>query len=304
VSDADPAPSPLPIRSLLFVPGNREDWIQKALASEADALVIDLESAIPRREAEAARASCAELLGEPGPGRPACMVRVSEAGSAEQERDLAAVVGPGLHGVMLPQVRGVEDVVATDAALGRAERAAGLSPGQTLLMPLVETAQAVRGAYEIARASARVAYMGGATSRGGDLTRSLGYRWTPEGRETLFLRSKVLVDVRAAGVANPISGLWGAVEDLEGLRVFAQQSRDLGYEGLMVIHPSHLASVNEIFSPSEAEIGEWQRIIETLQAAQEQGRGAIRLEGRLIDAAHGVTARQGLARARALGVID
>ena len=299
----DPAPSPLPIRSLLFVPGNREAWIHKALDSEADALVLDLESAIPRGEAEVARARCASVLGEPRSGRPVCMVRVCEAGSAEQERDLAAVVGPGLHGVMLPQVRGVDDVVATDAALSRAERAADLPPGQTLLMPLVETAQAVRSAYEIARASERVAYMGGATSRGGDLARSLGYRWTPEGRETLFLRSKVLVDVRAAGVTNPLSGLWGAVEDLEGLRAFARQSRELGYEGLMVIHPSPLAIVNEVFSPAEAEIAEWRRIIEALQAAQEQGRGAIRLEGRLIDAAHGVTARQGLARARALGVI-
>ena len=162
----------------------------------------------------------------------------------------------------------------------------------------------MRSAYEIARASARVAYMGGATSRAGDLTRSLGYRWTPEGKETLFLRSKVLVDVRAAGVANPLSGLWGAVDDSDGLLAFARQSRDLGYEGLMVIHPSHLAIVNEIFSPAEDEIAEWRRIIEAMQAAEEEGRGAIRLEGRLIDAAHVVTARQGLARARALGVID
>ena len=304
MSSADPVRVPPPIRSLLFVPGNREAWIRKALGSEADALALDLESAIPRGEAEAARASCARVLGEPRSRRPLCMVRICEAGSAEQERDLAAVVSPGLHGVLLPQVRGPADVVSTDAALSRAERAAGLPPGRTWLMPLVETAEAVRSACEIARASRRVAYMGGATSRGGDLARSLGYRWTPQGMETLFLRSKVLVDVRAAGIANPISGLWGVVEDREGLAAFARQSRDLGYEGLMAIHPSHLAIVNEIFSPSEDEVAEWRRVIEAMQAAEREGRGAIRLDGRLIDAAHVATARQGLARARALGVTD
>ena len=125
MSSVDPAPDPPPVRSLLFVPGNRESWIRKALDSAADALVLDLESAIPRGEAETARASCARVLREPRSGRPRCMVRVSESSSSEQERDLAAVVGPGLHAVMLPQVRSVDDVIATDAALGRAERAAG-----------------------------------------------------------------------------------------------------------------------------------------------------------------------------------
>src|SRR5206468_2865502 len=80
---------------------------------------------------------------------------------------------------------------------------------------------ALRTAYEIASSSPRIAYMGGATSRGGDLTRSVGFRFTPEGLETLFLRSKALIDMRSANVANPVSGMWGNIEDLEGLRTFA-----------------------------------------------------------------------------------
>jgi citrate lyase subunit beta/citryl-CoA lyase len=254
--------------------------MRKALASEADALVFDLESAIPRGEAGVAREMCRRVLDDHGAERPALLVRVSDARSPEQERDLAAVVAAGLHAIMLPQVIDADDVIATDRALARAERAAGLAVGSTRMMPLVESASAIRTAFEIASASPRVAYMGGATSRGGDLARSLGYRFSAQGQETLFLRSKVLVDVRAAGIANPLSGLWGNLDDSEGLRTFALQARDLGYEGLMAIHPSQLPIINAVFSPSDEEISEWQRIIAAMgqvQTAQQQLERARRL---------------------------
>ena len=296
--------APRPIRSLLFVPGNREEWMRKALASEADALIFDLESAIPRGEAVAARAMCRRVLDECRAGHPALFVRVSDVRSPEQERDLTAVVGAGLHGILLPQVIDAGDVVATDEALTRAEQDAGVAVGRTHIMPLVESANAIRTAFEIASASPRVAYMGGATSRGGDLARSLGYHFSEEGQETLFLRSKVLVDVRAAGIANPISGLWGNVDDQDGLRAFAEQSRNLGYEGFMAIHPSQLGVINTVFSPSEDAIAEWQRIITAMEKAEAEGRGAIRLDGRLIDAAHVHTAEQQLERARQLGLLS
>lgn len=299
--------APPPVRSLLFVPGNREERIRKALASEADAVALDLESATPAGEQSRAREICRRVIQEHaearGARRPVVLVRVGEARSPEQALDLAAAVGPGLLGILLPQVVDARDVVATDEALSRAEADAGIPVGRTRIMPLVESANAVRTAFEIASASPRVAYMGGATSRGGDLARSLGYRFTAGGQETLYLRSKVLVDVRAAGVPNPISGLWGRVDDLEGLRAFALQSRDLGYEGLMTIHPSQLPIVNAVFSPSIEEIGEARRIIDALEKAEREGQGAIRLDGRLVDAAHAKTAHQLLERARRLGLV-
>ncbi len=301
--EAEAAGDAPPIRSLLFVPGNREDRIRRALASEADALAIDLESATPAGELEQARAIARRVIGErERTARPRLFVRVAQRGSADQARDLAAVVHPALCGVLLPQVVGPEDVAATDAALARAESAAGVPPGRTRIMPLVESASAIRLAYEIARASPRVAYMGGATSGDGDLARSLGYRFSAEGQETLFLRSKVLVDVRAAGVPNPLSGLWGRVDDLDGLAALARQSRDLGYEGFMTIHPKQLAIVNAIFSPSPEEIAQWRALVAAMESASLAGLGAIRHGGRLVDGAHVKTARQRLERARRLGL--
>jgi citrate lyase subunit beta / citryl-CoA lyase len=260
--------------------------------------VFDLESAIPRGEAETARAMVRRVIAARPGERPAVFVRVSEVESGDFTADLDAAMAPGLDGILLPQVRHTGDVEAAAGALDERD-----PDGRVVLVPLIETASAARKAYEIAMASERVAYLGGGVSRDGDIARSIGYRWTPEGTETLFLRSKVLLDARAAGVANPISGIWGIIDDLAGLRSFAVQTRDLGYEGLMCIHPSHVPVIHEVFTPSAEDIAHWRSVVEAMADAEQRGLGAIRLEGRLIDVAHVHTARRNLERAARLGVI-
>ena len=290
---------PLPVRSLLFVPANREDRMHKALTVGADAVILDLESAIPRGEATVARRMVRDLLDAHRPPRPAVFVRVSEIDSTDFDADLESCAHDHLAGVMLPQVTGPDDVRRAAAALDRVD-----PQGRIVLFPLVETARAVREAYEIACASERIAYFGGGVSRDGDIARSIGYRWTPEGTETLYMRSKVLVDARAAGIVNPVTGIWGSVDDLDGLRAFAQQSRDLGYEGLQCIHPKHLPIIHEIFTPSAADIAHWQNVIAVMDEAEQRGSAAIRLDGRLVDVAHVKTAHKNLERARRLGLLD
>jgi citrate lyase subunit beta/citryl-CoA lyase len=288
-----------PVRSLLFTPANREARLRVALTGDADAVVFDLESAIPRDEAAHARELVRRAFDEvaAGVGTPARFVRVSEVSSPDFEPDLAAAVHPTLCGVLLPQVADPEDVRRAADALDR------LDPeGRVALVPLVETASAVRLAFEIATASSRVAYFGAGVSRNGDIARSIGYRWTPEGTETLFLRSKVLVDARAAGIHNPITGIWGDVADLDGLRAFAQQSRDLGYEGLMCIHPSHVPIIHDVFTPTVRELRAAVALVVAYDDAARRGVGAFRHDGRLVDVAHVHTARALLARARRLGV--
>jgi citrate lyase subunit beta/citryl-CoA lyase len=270
--------------------------MRRALEVGADGVVFDLESAIPRGEAEPARAAVRRVLSASSSTRPACFVRVSDVRSADFAADLDAAMHDSLTGVLLPQVSGPGDVELASSALD--ERDPG---GRVVLVPLVETANAVRTAYEIATASARVAYFGAGASRNGDIARAIGYQWTPEGVETLFLRSKVLVDARAAGVPNPITGIWGSVADVDGLRAFAQQSRRLGYEGLMCIHPSHLPVIHEIFTPSEHELREARALRDAAAAAEREGIGAFMLDGRLVDAAHVHTAAALLERARRLG---
>jgi citrate lyase subunit beta / citryl-CoA lyase len=274
--------------------------MRSALSSVADAVVFDLESAIPRGEASTARAAVRRVLDQTAPNaaeRPARFVRVSDVRSHDLPADLDAAMHDTLTGILLPQVEGPADVEAVASMLDV------LDPdGRVVLVPLVETASAVRLAFEVASASPRVAYFGGGVSRSGDIARAIGYRWTPEGHETLFLRSKVLVDARSAGIHNPITGIWGSVEDLDGLRAFAVQSRDLGYEGLMCIHPSHIPVIHEVFTPPATELREAVALLAAASDAAREGIGAFVLDGRLVDAAHVATANALLARARRLGL--
>ena len=301
--NAGPArPSPPPLRSLLFVPGHRQRWIEPAMASGTDGILFDLQDAVPEEQILVARQVVRAAVEASGGDGPAILVRVAPVGSPAFERDLDAVVAPGLSGIVVPLLASPSDVEEVAARLDRLEGLRGLPSGSTLIMPLVETAPAARFCFEIASASARVAYMGGATAPEGDIARALGFRWTAAGTETLFLRSWVLLNVKAAGVTYPISGLWPVLDDLDGLRAFAEQTRDLGYTGMMAIHPSHVAVINEVFTPSPADIKRWQETVDALAAARATGAGAVRFGTTMVDAAHARTAEQGLELARRLGL--
>jgi citrate lyase subunit beta/citryl-CoA lyase len=252
----------------------------------------------------AARNIVRRVLDERSGPRPQLFVRVNDARSRELAMDLEAIVSPGLDGILLPQVVGVDDVLRTEDLLSAAEQKAGLPEGNIIIVPLLETAQSIVDAYGIAKSSARIAHMGSGVSKQGDIARSVGYRWTPAGLETLYMRSKVLVEMRAAGIAFPISGMWGNVGDLDGLRAMANQTRDLGYTGMMCIHPTHIPVIHHVFTPSPDEIAWWRTVIERMEEAQAGGIGAIAVNGELLDQAHVLTARQGLAFAQELGLLD
>ncbi len=219
-------------------------------------------------------------------------------------------MGTTLAGILVPKVQGPEDIHAAHALLSCTEVDFDVPLGSTALYPILETAQALRQAYDIGVASPRVAYLGGAVSRFGDIHQALGYRWTPEGRETLFLRSKVLVDARAAGIRYPISGMWGgARDDTAGLRAWAEQLRDLGYYGMMLGDPVHIPIVHEVFTPTASEIAYWQDLDRLAREAEASGAGPITYgdpgqgEGHVVHIAHVGSARLNLQWARDLGVV-
>jgi citrate lyase subunit beta/citryl-CoA lyase len=203
--------------------------------------------------------------------------------------------------VILPKVQEPADVVEVDNLLTHFERRQGMEIGQIHIVPSLESAQGIRQAYEIAMASPRVAHMGCGGGKEGDTARSIGYQWTPEGLETLFIRSKVLVDVRAAGILYPLTGGWMDIRDLTGLRAFAQQFKRLGFTGLVLIHPSQVQIANEVFTPTADEVKQWQGLIETMEERRTQGGAAVNYHGDMVDIAHEETARTMLALAREFG---
>jgi citrate lyase subunit beta/citryl-CoA lyase len=282
-----------PIRSLLYVPGNKLDWMLKAPRYGSDALILDLEDSVPPDQKVQSRALVQRAIDELGHlHRPKLFARMNALATGLAEGDLEAVVRPGLFAIEAPKIDGPEDMRTLDALLSDLESRAGLPVGQTAIMPLTESARAMREAYEIAMASPRVAYLFVAGGSGdGDMARVLGFRETPGRLETLYVRSKIVLDARAAGVF-PICGLLGPLADLEGLSRQAEEARDLGFTGSNVVHPSHVPIVNRAFSPKQSDLDHWREIVATVEEGQRRGTAAVAYKGKMLDIAHLSYARE------------
>ena len=225
-------------------------------------------------------------------------VRTNPLSSKMTGADLEATVVPSLTGVFAPKMNDASDVHGLDALVDHFETHTGLS-GLEYIIP-VETLSAIEHCRDIALASPRVGAMVGPTAEHADIARAVGYQWTPEGLETLYLRSRVLLACREASV-HPLTCLWERLDDLDGLRAFAAQGRQLGFRGMIVIHPSHTTVVNEVFSPSADEIAYYRGLAEAYEAGAARGEGAVRYRGGHIDKAHYDTAREWLQQAAQAG---
>jgi citrate lyase subunit beta / citryl-CoA lyase len=277
--------------------------MRKAPKYAADALILDLEDAVPATEKERARPAVRRMLEELGRAGQTLFVRINELDKGVGQSDLEAVVCRELYGVMMPKVSGPDDIRQADTLLTFFERKNGLDVGSIFIDPVLETAQGLRQAYEVATASPRIAHMGGLTGKDGDIARAIGFQWTPEGMETIFYLSKVLLDVRAAGIAYPLGGRgWWDIRDLEGLRTEAVRTRQLGYTGMLLIHPSHVPIVNEVFTPTEGEIEHWKALVAAMEQSEREGRAAVTYKGMMVDIAHAKSARDMLRWAKDLGV--
>ena len=167
----------------------------------------------------------------------------------------------------------------------------------TLSGPTAVIGNDMRNSFEIATCSPRIAYMGAGASPNGDLARDLGLHHTDSMLETLYVRSKVIVDVRAAGVPNPIGGLSTAIGKPAEVERYARFMRSLGYEGIMAIHPSQVVVANAVFGPTVDEIANARKLVAAFDAAQREGKGALAFDGGMIDMAHYRTALELLDRA-------
>jgi citrate lyase subunit beta/citryl-CoA lyase len=214
--------------------------------------------------------------------------------------DLERVAIPGLDGVVLPKNYGARDVIACDALITHFERRNGVKPGTIEILPSLETAQAYAECEKILAASPRVATLFAGTAKDADVSRAIGFQFTPEGLETLYLRSRAVLAVRASGRQFPIIGVWQDLKDPEGARRHFEQNRQLGYTGQVLIHPSHIAMANEVFTPSAQEVAFYGGMIEAFEKAEAQGIAAVLYEGQHIDYAHVKTARQVIAMHKTL----
>jgi citrate lyase subunit beta / citryl-CoA lyase len=291
-----------PSRSSLFVPGNRREWIEKAVGYGADTLILDLEDSVPDGEKAAARGivkAGVKMLKAKG---QACSVRINAFATGLTLDDLESVICPELESVSLPKVETSADLHKLDTLLTHLERRMGIPDGQIETPLGCETAKAMRNVYRIATSCRRVKRVSLAAGPGGDAARAIGYQWSKEGMETLFLRSKVVLDARAAGIPYPTISSWWNIKDLEGLERDARWNRSLGYRGQTVMHPSHVPIVNKVYTPTAEEIAFHKGLIQAMEEARRQGIAAVTYKGDMVDEAMVKTSREMLAFAQAIGL--
>ena len=281
------------IRSLLYVPGTSEQMILKARDSAADALILDLEDAIAAERKIEARGTVARLLRESDFGDKELFVRINSLTTVWGLEDARAVAASGAPGILIPKAELVDDVITVAAILkSKEKREAGEQRRQILC--LVESPRGVLGCRELAESNELIA---GLIIGAADLAGDLGCILSEDERELLYARSQVLFAARAAGVAAFDSPHF-VIDDREGLRRRCQAARNLGYDGLTIIHPSHIETVNTVFAPTSGQIAEAQRVISALEAARAEGRGVVLLDGKMIDQVHLSAAKKILEQAR------
>jgi citrate lyase subunit beta/citryl-CoA lyase len=289
-----------PLRSLLNVPGNRPEMLRKAPDYGADALILDLEDAVPEGHKQDARDVVAGTLAAwvAGGAPPITYVRVNGLDTGHLEADLEAIVQPGLEGIQLPKAHDADTVRRVDAELTRLEQQRRL-PFPVEILVSLESARGVLFAWEVLTAAPRVGSVMVGTAQDADLQGDVGYLTTAEGLETLHIRSHVILAARAAGIANPIDGVYADYRDAAGLEAAAMSARELGYRGKKLIHPAQIEIVNRVFTPTERELDRHRRVLDAFDAAMAEGRATAVVDGRMIDVAMADTARRVLARAEA-----
>lgn len=294
-----------PARSLLFVPGNRESWLESAHERGADIVILDLEDSVPPDEKAKARELVAEYVPYLSERDQRVVVRINGHPAdpmSQTADDLEAAVKEGVEAIIPPEVRDGKDVEQLDDVITHIERRDGLTVGATELILPTETAQAMKNVYEMCSAADRSGSILTGAVKGTDVNRALGFEWTGPGRkglETLHMREKALLDARAAGIEYPFAGTYVDIDDIEGLKEDLQFSYEMGYTGYVVIHPNHVQYANEVFTPDEEEIEYWLGLREALKEAEREGRHSTRYEGDMVDLANLKTANKRLKEAKA-----
>ena len=271
-----------PLRSLLFVPGTRLDRVDKALATAADAVIIDLEDAVPLAEKTAARAAVGQRLA--GLNATKIIVRVNAINTVYFQDDIQQVVCRGLSGIIVPKVESAEDIVLINDAILRAEHAKGLQPGLLPMIGLIETARAVDNISQITRAETQPKRLYTVAFGAADYTLDLGIEMTAEGNELQYARSRLPIACRAAEIEPPLDTPFMLdLKSMSGLQADTIRAKQMGFQGKLCIHPNQIDIVNRVFSPQPEEVQLAHKIIQAFEKAEAAGQGAIQMEGKFVD---------------------
>jgi citrate lyase subunit beta/citryl-CoA lyase len=267
------------LRSYLFAPGDNEAVIGKALRAGADAVVLDLEDAVPDAQKSQARACVREALSRGvEPGR--AFVRINSLASEHWRADVDAVVGPEIAGLRVPKVEDLESLCRLHDAISARERLLGMTEGSVRVTATIESARGVARLESLARGPRICGFTFGAADYVADTAAG-----PADELATLFARSALVVASRSARLAPPVASVFTRLGDDEELRADTLRQKSLGFFGRSAIHPRQLPVIHEAFDPTLAEVDRARREITAYEAAHREGRGVSRADGGFVDLA-------------------
>jgi len=276
-----------PLRSVLYIPGSKPRALDKARGLPVDAIIFDLEDAVSLEEKDTARDTLAGALNAGGYGARMKIVRINGLDTTWGQHDARAAVSMGADAILLPKVSSPADLDALRALAG-----------DIPLWAMMETALGMLNAAQIATHSALAGMVMGTN----DLAKELQTRNRPDRLPLQTGLGLCLLAARAHGLAI-IDGVYNAFRDEAGLEAECTQGRDMGFDGKTLIHPAQIDIANAAFSPSEAEVDLARRQIDAFEAAGASGQGVAVVDGRIVENLHIVTARETLAKARAIAAM-
>lgn len=283
-------------RSLLFLPGNNPGMLGNGDTLDADGIILDLEDAVAPNEKDAARILVRNALQTLHYKACEIIVRINGLDTSYWQDDLEAIIPAGPDIIMPTKVSGADYIHELAAKITAVEKSCGMEIGQTKVLPLLETAVGVENAYPIAIADKRII---GLFLGAEDLTADLRCKRTKEGQEIFYARTRLVMAARAAGV-DAYDTPFTDANDLEGLRKDAILARSLGFSGKTAINPRHIDCINEVFSPSQADIEYAKEVFTAIEEGKKLGKGAVALRGKMIDKPIVARAQQVLDAAKAI----
>jgi citrate lyase subunit beta/citryl-CoA lyase len=266
------------IRSFLFAPANHPRRVEKVFAAGADAVILDLEDACAVADKVASREVAVAALEAPR----GCLgyVRINAADTEWCLRDLDAVLGPWLDGIVLPKVERPEELFLIDWLMAQFERERGLPVGGIDLMPIIETGKGLHALDAIIASGTRVRRV---SFGAGDFTRDMGMKWSADEAELAHARARLVLASRVGGLEPPIDTVHIDLADSVGFTRSVETGVKFGFQGKLLIHPGQVEQTNLGFMPSEKEVSRAAKIIAAFDAAEDSGSASIQVDGYFID---------------------
>lgn len=268
------------IRSLIFVPGNNQRFLDKAKSLKADIICFDLEDSVPLEEKNLARSLIKEALAHRSEYRSEVYVRTNSPASGMIQEDLNEILRKGIDGIVIPKVNNQVEIKKIEKMISNLEKKRKLL--YTELMPSIESTEGVVNSYAIATASERISALVFGIF---DLLNDLGVEYTKQAEGAKYARAKIPIDAKAAGKPS-IDAIWQDLNDDAGLEQDCMLAKSLGYAGKCIIHPKQIETTHRIFHPTSLEI-EWARkVIKAYTTAKQKKKGATKVDGKMIDEVH------------------